>query len=345
MLPGSRIAPAERPVAGPRRGCLRVGPVAGESAEGGCGLAARVGRGRDRVFATPGSRGDLMCRVGRCRLASELVKNLINAGVHFGHRTSRWDPKMAPFIFGKRNLIHIIDIRETVKGILRSKKFLAQVVAKGDDVLFVGTKRQARVSVEGVAKRVGMHYVTERWLGGTLTNFRTIRSRLARLEELEAIEADGMAGKYSKKMISALTRERRKIQRNLEGIRRMEKVPGALVIVDTKREYIAAMEARKLHIPVVGIIDTDSDPDYVDIPIPANDDAMRAIELILDELADAILEAIKSRPVKEKAEESQRPARRSGRATARAAEEAAPVAEGVPAAQPEGNAASEPAAS
>jgi len=254
-------------------------------------------------------------------LASERVKNLINAGVHFGHRTSRCDPKMSPYIFGKRNLIHIIDIRETVKGILRSRKYLAQVVAKGDDVLFVGTKRQARMSVEYVAKRTGMHYVTERWLGGTLTNFRTIRSRLARLEELEAIEAEGMAGKYSKKMIATLTRERRKIRRNLEGIRRMERLPGALVIVDTKREYIAAMEARKLHIPVIGLIDTDSDPDHVDIAIPANDDAMRAIEIILTDLGDAVAEALKARPSRGEPEEgSQRSSRRSSRATARAEE-------------------------
>mgnify|MGYP005855128565 CR=1 FL=1 len=263
----------------------------------------------------------------RCRLASELVKNLINAGVHFGHRTSRWNPKMAPYIFGKRNLIHIIDIRETVKGILRSRKFLAQVVAKGEDVLFVGTKRQARVSVEFAAKQTGMHYVTERWLGGTLTNFRTIRSRLARLEELEAIEAEGMSGKYSKKMIATLTRERRKIRRNLEGIRRMDRLPGALVIVDTKREYIAAMEARKLHIPVIGLIDTDSDPDHVDIPIPANDDAMRAIEIILNDLAEAIAGALKSRPGRQDQEEApQRPSRQSSRTTARAEEADKPVA-------------------
>jgi len=270
-------------------------------------------------------------------LASELVKELINTGVHFGHRTSRWNPKMAPFIFGKRNLIHIIDIRETVKGILRSKKFLAKVVAKGDDVLFVGTKRQARASVEAVAQRTGMHYVTERWLGGTLTNFRTIRSRLARLEELEVIESEGMAGKYSKKMIAALNRERRKMHRNLQGIRKMDRLPGALVIVDTKREHISALEARKLHIPVIGMIDTDSDPDYVDIAIPANDDAMRAIELILNELGNAVQESVRSRPSQEKEQqqpqqqqqqqqEPHRPARRSSRAAARAGEAQAPQA-------------------
>lgn len=233
---------------------------------------------------------------------------------------------MAPYIFGKRNLIHIIDIRETVKGILRSSRFLANVVAEGQDVLFVGTKRQARLSVKDVATRTKMHYVIERWLGGTLTNYRTIRSRLARLEELEAIEADGMAEKYSKKMIATLTRERRKIQRNLEGIRRMDKLPGALVLVDVRREHIAAREAHKLGIPVMALIDTDSDPDFVDIPIPANDDSMRAIELILDHLGDAIQGALRARPTRDQ-EPGQRPARRSRRVTARADSEDKPKQE------------------
>ncbi|MBP7935105.1 MAG: 30S ribosomal protein S2 [Phycisphaerae bacterium] len=256
-------------------------------------------------------------------MASEFVQSLVSSGVHFGHRTSRWNPKMRPYIFGKRNQIHIIDIRETVKGVLRASKFLGNVAANGQDVLFVGTKRQARPAIQGVAQKTGMHYVIERWLGGTLTNFRTIRSRLARLEELEAIEAAGMADKYSKKMISMLTRERRKIQRNLEGIRKMTKLPGALVLIDVKREHNAAREARKLHIPVVAVIDTDSDPDTVDIPIPGNDDAMRAIELILNQLGDSILAGMKARPVKEKDQE-ERPGRRSSRATARAGSEPVP---------------------
>lgn len=275
-------------------------------------------------------------------MASELVKNLIASGIHFGHRTSRWNPKMNAYIFGKRNLIHIIDIRETVKGILRARKFLAQVVAKGQDVLFVGTKRQARTSVIAVSERTNMHYVSERWLGGTLTNFRTIRSRLARLEELEAIEAAGMAEAYSKKMVSTLTRERVKIKRNLEGIRKMNKLPGALVLVDVRREHIAAKEARKLGIPVVSLIDTDSDPDFVDIPIPGNDDAMRAIELVMNELGDAIEEGKRAR-----AEElpqqagpaagGARPprARRSSRVMGRANDgTAAPSEEGAPDAEP-----------
>ena len=181
-------------------------------------------------------------------MASEFVRKLIDSGIHFGHRTSAWNPKMRPYIFGTRNQIHIIDIRETVKGILCAKKYLASAVSKGQDVLFVGTKRQARHAVIDAAQRTGMHYVAERWLGGTLTNYRTIRSRLARLDELEAIEAEGMAGKYSKKMIATLTREKRKIKRNLEGIRHMTKLPGALVLIDVRREYISALELSLIHI-------------------------------------------------------------------------------------------------
>ncbi len=238
---------------------------------------------------------------------------------------------MRPYIFGTRNQIHIIDIRETIKGILCAKKFLAGVVAKGQDVLFVGTKRQARYAVINAAQRTGMHYVSERWLGGTLTNYRTIRSRLARLEELETIEAAGMAGKYSKKMIATLTRERRKIKRNLEGIRGMTKLPGGLVVVDVRREHIACLEARKLKIPVIGVIDTDSDPDYVDIPIPGNDDAMRAIEMICDAMVDAIEEGKRARPASTAAESAPGrgpgAGRRSSRAVGRAEGEPEPAAE------------------
>jgi len=224
-----------------------------------------------------------------------LVRNLVDAGVHFGHRVSRWNPKMSQYIFGKRNHIHIVDIRETVKGLLRAKKFIAAVVAQGHDVLFVGTKRQARETIETQSTRVGMHYVADRWLGGTLTNFRTIRSRLARLEELENLETTGSMANYSKKMGSILTRELRKIKRNLEGIRRMQKLPGALIIVDVKREYIAIREARKLGIPTICIVDTDSDPDTADIIIPGNDDAMRAIDILITQLADAVEEGKRSR--------------------------------------------------
>ena len=228
-------------------------------------------------------------------MGSELVRQLINSGIHFGHRASRWNPKMKPYIFGKRNTIHIIDIRETVKGLLRAKRFIAKVVSSGEDVIFVGTKRQARAQIKDHATRVDMPWVTDRWLGGTLTNFRTIRSRLARLEELEAAEVDGSSQQYSKKMIAKRTRERRKIQRNLAGIREMNRLPGALIIVDVHRERNAVLEARKLNIPTICLIDTDSDPDFADIPIPGNDDAIRSIDTILQHLADAVEEGLRGR--------------------------------------------------
>lgn len=256
-------------------------------------------------------------------MASELVRQLINAGIHFGHRASRWNPKMGSYIFGKRNAIHIIDIRETVRGLLRAKKFIAQVVGRGEDVLFVGTKRQARLHIRQQAGRVSMPYVTERWLGGTLTNFRTIRSRLSRLDELEAAEADGTALEYSKKMIASRAREQRKIRRNLEGIRTMSKPPGALIVIDVRRESNAVREARKLGIPTICLIDTDSDPDFADVPIPGNDDAMRAIETILVHLADAVEEGLRGRKTdEEKEKESPAPSRRSARSTTARADHA-----------------------
>jgi len=239
---------------------------------------------------------------------------------------------MGPYIFGKRNTIHIIDIRETVKGLLRAKKFIAQLVSGGADVLFVGTKRQARQHVRQHAQRVNMPFVAERWLGGTLTNFRTIRARLARLEELEAAEADGTALEYSKKMIASRTRELRKIRRNLEGIRGMDKLPGTVVVIDVHRERNAVREAKKLGIPTICLIDTDSDPDYADLPIPGNDDAMRAIETVLGHLADAAEEGLRGRTaVKAESEEPRAPRRRPGRPAAeRPAEATAPEAGPAP---------------
>ena len=246
-------------------------------------------------------------------MASDLVKQLVDAGIHYGHRASRWNPKMAPFIFGKRNTIHIIDIRETVKGLLRAKKYIARTVAGGKDILFVGTKRQARHHVVAQAERVKMPWVIERWLGGTLTNFRTIRSRLKRLEELETAETDGTAAQYSKKMIATRAREQRKIKRNLEGIRNMNSLPGALVIIDVHREHIAVREARKMGIPTVCLIDTDSDPDFADVPIPGNDDAMRSIEVVLTHLADAVEEGVRGRALRKQDDEQRAPQRRSSR--------------------------------
>ncbi|MGO8749531.1 MAG: 30S ribosomal protein S2 [Thermoguttaceae bacterium] len=222
-------------------------------------------------------------------MATVLVKDLIEAGVHFGHRTSRWNPKMRPYIYGRRNLIHIIDVRETIRGLLRAKKYLQQVAAAGSLILFVGTKRQATDTVEEQCKRCGMPFVSDRWLGGALTNFRTIRSRLTRLEELEALRSSDELAKYSKKMQSALTREYRKMYRNLNGMRTMNRLPECLVIIDPKKEKNAVREARKLGVATVALIDTDSDPDDVDLPIPGNDDSIRSIELILQHLADAVL--------------------------------------------------------
>ena len=221
-------------------------------------------------------------------MADIVVKDILEAGIHYGHRTSRWNPKMRPYIYGRRNLIHIIDVKETIRGLMRAKRYLKQVAANGSLVLFVGTKRQAFGPISEVADSCGMPYVNERWLGGTLTNYRTIRSRLQRLEELEALEESGEMAAFSKKRQSSLTRERRKIHRNLAGIRDMERLPEALVVVDPGREYNCVREARILGINVIALIDTDSDPDTVDLPIPGNDDSMRSIRLILEHLASSI---------------------------------------------------------
>lgn len=221
-------------------------------------------------------------------MAKELVRELINAGVHFGHGVSRWNPKMGPFIFGTRGNIHIIDLKQTLKGILIAKKMLADIVSSGSDVVFVGTKRQAQKAVEKAAGKCQMHFISQRWLGGMLTNFRTIRSRLQRLEQLEAMEQEGTLESESKKQASRLKREMRKIRINLDGVRKMGRLPGAVVVIDAKKEYLALREAKKLNIPTVGVLDTDSDPDYVDVAIPANDDSIKAIELILGELAEAV---------------------------------------------------------
>lgn len=256
-------------------------------------------------------------------MSSELVRELLDAGIHFGHHASRWNPKMKPFIYARRNSIHVIDIRETLRGLLRAQKYLSRVVSSGEDVLFVGTKRQARDAVSEQAQRCGMHYVTERWLGGTLTNFRTIRSRLQRLEELEALVAspEWETG-YSKKMKSTLSRELQKIQRNLTGIRRMTRLPAAMVVIDVRKEINAVREARALGIPTVCLIDTDSDPDLASIPIPGNDDAMRAIRAVMTKLADAVEEGKRGRPETPEpaaeAEEGGQPRRRGRRAAAEA---------------------------
>ena len=221
-------------------------------------------------------------------MATVLVKDLIEAGVHFGHRASRWNPKMRPYIYARRNLIHIIDVRETIRGLLRARKYLQRVSSGGSLVLFVGTKRQASDTIEQQSLRCGMPYVSDRWLGGTLTNFRTIRSRLGRLEELESIRSGDQLATYSKKMQSSLNREYRKMYRNLNGIRTMNRLPECLVIIDPRKEKNAVKEAQKLGITTISLIDTDCDPDEVDLPIPGNDDSIRSIELIVQLLTDAV---------------------------------------------------------
>ena len=279
---------------------------------------------------------------------ASLVKDLIEAGIHFGQRRSNWNPKMTPYIFGVRHRIHIIDLRQTIKGLLVAKKFITRVVAEGKDVCFVGTKRQARAAIEKHAQDVKMPYVTERWIGGTLTNFRTIRERLRRLEELERLVETGELDTYSKKMGSQLLREKRKITRNLQGIRNMTKLPGCLVVFDTNREINALREARTLDIPTVCLIDTDGDPDLVDIPIPGNDDSMRSIEVIVRELGNAVRQGRGGRPtppeeVDEEPSSNRRSARVQYRATGAPPSEGPPIVESAEAVAPAPVASIEPA--
>ncbi len=217
-------------------------------------------------------------------------EQLIRAGVHYGHDTSRWNPKMKPYIFSSKNKIHIIDIRETIRGLIVAKEFLKNVVAGGEDVLFVGTKYQARELLRRKAEENDVPYVVDRWLGGTLTNFKTIRSRLDRLEEIEQWEEDGTLDLYSKKEQSAILREKRKLIRNLGGIRDLDELPGAMVVIDPLMEEIAVSEANREDIPIVALIDTDGDPSKVDVPVPCNDEAMRVIDMMVDELIAAVKE-------------------------------------------------------
>jgi len=218
------------------------------------------------------------------------VQQLIDAGVHFGCRVSRWNPKMAPFIHGRRSLIHVIELRETLRGLIRAQNFLYHLVAEGNQILWVGTKRQIKGVIAEAGERTGMPVVTERWIGGTLTNFSVIRSRLRRLEELETMEEDGSVNQFSKKVIASLRREHRKISRNLAGIREMTSIPGAIVIVDPSREDNAVREARKMGLAVIGILDTDCDPDGIDIVIPGNDDALRSVRLMIESLVKSVEE-------------------------------------------------------
>ncbi|MGE5198036.1 MAG: 30S ribosomal protein S2 [Rhodospirillaceae bacterium] len=217
------------------------------------------------------------------------IKELLEAGVHFGHQTKRWNPKMKQYIFGQRNGIYIIDLGKTARLFGDAEAFVNQLAADGGTVLFVGTKRQAQDAVAEEAQRCGMHFVNQRWLGGLLTNFTTIQRSLTRLRELEAMQTDGRYESLSKKEVAGIEKEKRKIQKNLDGIRQMGRLPDAVFVIDTRKEQIAVDEARKLKIPVVGIVDTNCDPEQVDYVIPGNDDALRSIRLFTARIADAIV--------------------------------------------------------
>jgi len=226
-------------------------------------------------------------------LPSDLVKQLLESGVHFGHRTSRWNPKMKKFIFGQRSGIYIIDLEKTEECLAQVKDFLTSVTAKGEFILFVGTKKQAQEVVLREAQRCGMHYVTERWPGGMLTNFATIKKSINRLKEIETKKQDGTFEKLTKKEVSLLEKELVKLKKSFNGIIAMERMPKALFIVDTKKEETAVREARRLGIPVIGLLDTNADPDLVEYPIPGNDDATRSISVITTYIADSIIEGRK----------------------------------------------------
>jgi small subunit ribosomal protein S2 len=217
------------------------------------------------------------------------MRQLLEAGVHFGHQTKRWNPKMRPFIFGARNGIHIIDLQHTVKLFNRAFQFLVNTVANGDPILFVGTKKQAQEVIQEEARRCGMFFVTNRWLGGTLTNFKTVKGSIERLRSIEKMAEDGTFERMTKKEVLGLERERAKLEKTLGGIKNMGTLPGAVFIIDPKKEHIAVEEARKLEIPIVAITDTNCDPDVIDYVIPGNDDAIRAIKLFTGKVADACI--------------------------------------------------------
>ena len=249
------------------------------------------------------------------------VKELLDAGVHFGHLTKRWNPKMKPFIFDARNGIHIIDLSKTLNQLEAACNFLSETVRRGGNVLFVGTKKQAQQAVKETAKECGQFFVTERWLGGTLTNFATIKRSIGRLKQIEKMEADGTINQYVKQEQSVIRREAARLVKFFDGIRTMDKLPGAMFVVDVKREHNAVAEARRLKIPVVAIVDTNCDPDLVDFPVAGNDDATRSVRMILATIGQAVTQA--------KAEYEAKYARRKSVEEATAAP-AAPAAEAAP---------------
>jgi small subunit ribosomal protein S2 len=277
------------------------------------------------------------------------MKNLLEAGVHFGHQTRRWNPKMKPYIFTERNGIYILDLQRTLRELEHSYAFVRSLSTRGGKVLFVGTKKQAQEPIKAEAQRSGMPYVTNRWLGGMLTNFVTMRSRIERMEELEAMEADGRMATLPKKEQLLLRKELGKLEANLDGVRDMRDLPGALFVVDTKREDIAVAEARRLRIPIIGLVDTNADPDEVDYVIPANDDAIRSVALMCRVIADAVIDGrgglpdvpqVEAAPAEVPAVVDERPAQ----AVDAPVEEAATAETEVAAEAPEAPAAEAPAA-
>ncbi len=221
---------------------------------------------------------------------TELIKQLLEAGVHFGHQTKRWNPKMKSYIFGEKSGIYIIDLQKTETFLNQAREFVSEVVAQGRPVLFVGTKKQAQEVIEEEAKRCGAFYVNHRWLGGLLTNFQTIKKSIRRYKEIEQMEKDGIFENLTKKEIAALTKEREKLIKNLSGVIEMDRLPGALFVVDSKKEETAVLEAKRLGIPIVALIDTNCDPDLITYPIPGNDDAIKSIRLVSKFMADSVLD-------------------------------------------------------
>lgn len=223
-------------------------------------------------------------------MSSITMKQLLEAGVHFGHQTKRWDPKMKPYIFGARNGIHIIDLQKTVHLFKEGCKFIKETTAKGEPILFVGTKKQAQDAVAEEAKRCGMFYISQRWLGGILTNFKTVKQSIERLKKIEQMKTDGTYDALTKKEVALLEKEREKLEKTIGGIKEMNRLPGAIFIIDSKKEEIAVSEAKKLGIPIVAVVDTNCDPTGIDYIIPGNDDAIRAIRLFAQKMADAVME-------------------------------------------------------
>ena len=264
-------------------------------------------------------------------MAAIALTDLLEAGVHFGHQTKRWNPKMKEYIFGERNGIYIIDLGKTLKLFREAEEFVTNLAAEGRTILFVGTKRQAQDVISEEAQRCGMYFVNERWLGGLLTNFATIQRSLGRLRDLEAMSTDGRYDTLSKKEIARNEKERRKLQKNLEGIRGMSRLPDAVFVVDTKKEKIAVDEARKLKIPVIGIVDTNCDPDEVDYIIPGNDDALRSIRLFASRIAEAVVagrdmkQSVDAEAARETSEDGDDAGRRQAVRPGRRAREAQPA--------------------